>query len=86
MIFESQPNLVMESRVHSSLHPNFYHQIVFAKFNLKILYPPPYKRESWHYDKINTDLIRRSMNEPFWEKRFFNTDVNQKVYLFNEKV
>ena len=38
LIFTSQPNLVMESRVHSSLHPNCHHQITYAKFNLKIYY------------------------------------------------
>ena len=40
LIFTSQPNLVMESGVHSSLHPNCHHQITYAKFNLKIYYPP----------------------------------------------
>ena len=45
LIFKSQPNLLMESGVHSSLHPNCQHQIVFAKINLKIHYPPPYERE-----------------------------------------
>ena len=33
LIFKTQPNLVVESGVHSSLHPNCQHQIVFAKFN-----------------------------------------------------
>ena len=36
--------------------------------------------------KANTDLIRRSINEFSWEKRFSNTDENQKVYLFNETI
>ena len=39
LIFTSQPDLVMESGVHSSLHPNCHHQITYAKFNLKIYYP-----------------------------------------------
>ena len=43
LIFTSEPNLVMHSGVYPSLHPNCHHQIVFAKFNLTILYPPPYK-------------------------------------------
>ena len=30
LIFTFQPNLVMESGVHSFLHPNCYHQIVFT--------------------------------------------------------
>ena len=29
----------MDSGVHASLHPNRYHQIVYAKLNLKIEYP-----------------------------------------------
>ena len=36
----SQPNLITESGVHPSLHPNSHHQIIFAKFNLEIHYPP----------------------------------------------
>ena len=40
LIFTSQLKLVMESGVHSSLHPNCHHQITYAKFNLKIHYPP----------------------------------------------
>ena len=45
LIFTTQPNLVVESSVHPSLHLNCHHQIVFAKFNLQIYYPPPYPRE-----------------------------------------
>ena len=37
-----------------------------------------------HYNKANSDLIRRSINEFSWENRFSNTDANQKVNLFNE--
>ena len=44
LIFTSEPNLAMESGVLSSPHPNYHHQVVFAKFNLSILYPPPYER------------------------------------------
>ena len=39
LIFTSEPNLVRESGVHSSLHPNFHHQITYAKLSLKIYYP-----------------------------------------------
>ena len=33
LIFMFHQNLVMESGVHSSLHPNCHHQITYAKFN-----------------------------------------------------
>ena len=35
VIFMSQPNVIIESGIHSSLHSSCHHQIVFAKFNLK---------------------------------------------------
>ena len=41
LIFPSEKNLVMESGPHSSLHKNCHHQMTYAKFNLKICYPPP---------------------------------------------
>ena len=71
----------MELEVHFSLHANCHHQAVLAKFNLKTFYPPPDKREIWHYNKANTDLIRRSIHEFFWENRFSNTDANQSVFI-----
>ena len=45
----SQLNMVGNSGAHSSLHTNCHHQTIFAKFNLKIYYPPPYEQEVWHY-------------------------------------
>ena len=72
LIFTTQPNLVMESRVHSSLHSNCHHHITFAKFNLKIHYPPPYKREVWHYLKANVDHIRQAISDFPWNNRFAN--------------
>ena len=40
-IFTSLPSLIIDSGVHSSLQPNCRYQIVYAKFNLEITYPPP---------------------------------------------
>ena len=36
LIFNSQPNLLIENGAHPSLHPNCHHEIIFAKFNLDI--------------------------------------------------
>ena len=63
LIFTSQPNLVMESGIHSSLHENCHHQITYAKFNLKIYYPPSYEREVWHYQKANIENIRQAISD-----------------------
>ena len=78
--------MITDSDVHSSLHPNCHHQIVFAKLNLHILYPPPYLREIWHYREVNTGLIRRAIKEFNWERAFSNTNVNEKVDIFNRTI
>ena len=62
LVFTSQENLVTNSGVHSSLHPNC-HQIVFSNFNLKIYYPPPYERLIWKYENANADSIKRAIRD-----------------------
>ena len=84
LIFTTQPNLVMESEVHSSLHSNCHHDIMFAKFNLKIHYPPPYDSEVWHYQKANFDQIRQAISEFPWENRFTKISTNEQVQLFTQ--
>ena len=76
--------LVTNSTVHSSLHSNCHHQIIFYKFNLKIHYPPPYKRLVWEYDKANKDLIMKAFDAFDWDKTLSEKYVNDQVLLFNE--
>ena len=83
LIFTSQPNLGVESGVHPSLHPKCHHQIAFAKFNLMISYPQSYSGEVWQYRESNTDLIRRAISNFNSEKAFYNTNVNNKLPIFN---
>ena len=78
LIFTPQPNLIADCGVHSSLCSNCHHQIVFAKFNSHIVYPPPYLCEIW--------LIRRAVKEFNWERAFSNTSVNEKVDIFNRTI
>ena len=66
LIFTSQPNLVMEPGIHSLLYSNCHHQIVFAKFNLYIFYPPPCEKTVWYYERANTELIRRAIDQSDW--------------------
>ena len=84
--FTSQSNFVVESGVHPSLHPNCQHQIIFAKFNSKIYYPPSYLREGWHYKEANADLIKQTISNFNWEKAFSNTNINEKLSLFNKTI
>ena len=85
-IFTSQPNLVIESGVHSSLHSSCNYQIVFAKFNLKICYPPPYSRQVWHFKEAENDLIRGALNDFNWERAFSYKNINEKVCIFSKSV
>ena len=86
LIFTSQPNIVVKSSVHPFLHPNCHHQIIFAKFNLKIYDQPPYLRKVWYYKEANADLIKRAISNFNWEKAFSNTNINEKVSLFNKTI
>ena len=82
----SRPNLVMNSGVYSYLHPNCHHQIIHAKFNLKMFYPPPNERVVWHYQDANNDLIHRFISQYNWERAFSNKDVNKQISIFNETI
>ena len=86
LIFTSQPNLVIHSGVHPSLHPNCHHQIVFVKFNLTVFSPLSYKRLVWHYQQANTDLIKRVIELFDWEKSLSNLDLNKQVFVFSEMI
>ena len=51
-IFTDQPNMVINSGMHPSLHQNCHHQIIFAQINLKVYHQPPHKRLVWDYKKL----------------------------------
>ena len=57
LMFSNQPNLSVNSGVHSSLHPNCHHQIVHSSFDLNIYYPPPYQRLVWDYKKADPEKL-----------------------------
>ena len=86
LLFCSQPNLRMESGVHPSLHPNCHHQIIHAKFKLKVYYPPPYEREVWHEKNANSNAIKNAITDFSCERAFENLSVDEKVSLFNKTI
>ena len=81
LLFCSQPNLVMESGIHPSLHPNCHHQIIYAKFKLKVYYPPPFEREVWHYQNVDSNAIKKQ-SQIFLEKEHLKTFLLMKKSLF----
>ena len=82
LIFTSQPNLVMKSGVLSSLYENCHRQIVFVKFNLKVLYPSPYKQGVWHFNKANVDHIRKTISDFQGERSFAKMNINEMGFIF----
>ena len=70
LIFIDQPNFIVGSGVHPSLHPNCHHQITFSRYNLNVEYPPPYERLVWDYNKANTESIKQALMQINWQNLF----------------
>ena len=71
--------------MHPSLHSNCHHQVIYAKFNLKVHHPAPYERDVWHYEEADTDLIRRSIEMFDWDRAFTN-NVNDIVDICTKTI
>ena len=76
--------MVVNSGVFPSIHSSCHHQIVFAKVNINIFYPPPYTRRIWDYSNTNHEAIINAIDCFDWEKAFSNVNVYTQVKLFNE--
>ena len=74
----------MDSGVHPTLHSKCHHQIIYAKLNLKIEYPPPYTRKIWNYSRSETDLINNSIESCDWSKLFSGKNFYEQFELFNK--
>ena len=83
LLFTNQPNLIIKKGVYSSLHPNCHHQIIYAKINFKIFFPPPYERQIWHYSRANILEIKKSIENINWERELNNKEVNVQVEILN---
>ena len=86
LLFTSQPKMVIDSGVYAPLHLHCYQQIIFAKFDLKVFYPPPYKRTVWHFPQANVDHIKRAVDLFDWESVLTDLDVDEQVSIFNNTV
>ena len=83
LIFTDQPNLVADSGVHPSLHPYYYHQITFSRYNLNVQYPSDYERLVWDYNKANTASIKQALMQINLQNLFLNKDFHQQVRTLN---
>ena len=84
LIFTSQPNLITDSGVHSLLHSNCHHQIVFGKFNLHIGYPHPSYVRSGSTEKQTQGLLEVPSNNLIGKKHFQAQILIKKVIFLIE--
>ena len=85
LIFTDQPNLIVESGVHPSLHMQSHHQIVYGKVSVLSISVPPYTRIIWHYEKANFVVSRKSIAMFRWREHLENlTCPNEQVKLLAE--
>ena len=82
----SQPNLVVDSGVHPSLHTDCYHQITFCKFNFIIEYPPPYQRLLWDYKRAHVNSIKEALYQENWSTILSDKDIQQQVNILNSVI
>ena len=75
LTFTNQPNMITDSGVHLSLNQNCHHQIILAKVNMKIFYPPPYKHLIWDYRNTNIEAINSAIESFNWENAFNGKDI-----------
>ena len=84
LISVDKPNLIVEGGLFWSLYVKCYHQIIFSKFNLNVVYLPLYQRLIWDYKKTNVDCIRTSLNSVDWDFALSNKNVNQQAQYLNK--
>ena len=85
LIATDQPNLILDSGTRPSSDSKCHHQIIYCKVNFKIPPPSPTERKIWHYNRANSNDIKRSMeNFPWSQQLNLNTDPNWQVKTFHE--
>ena len=75
LIFSNQPNLIVDSGVHLALHLKYHPQIIYSKLNLKTESPPSDTRNTWDYNRSETDLIINSIEIFDWSNLYLGKTV-----------
>ena len=80
LIFTDQPNLVTSSGTRSSLDSLCHHQITHCVINYNILPPSPFERRIWDYEKADSNLIIKSINDFPWVENFSKKFASKIIY------
>ena len=84
LIFTDHLQLIPDCGIHALLHPNCQHQITYCQLNLKITYPPPYKRLVLDYKKVNSICIKKALQTVInWDVLFHLRSIHEQVNVFN---
>ena len=86
LIFTNQPNSIMDSGVHPSLHSKCHHQVIYTKLNFEIEYPPPYIPEVWDYGKAQVNPINKAIENSNWNELFSGQNIHNQIKLFNTTI
>ena len=87
LVATDQPNLILSSEIHPSLHTTCHHQVNFVKLHLKCPPPPPFVRRVWHYDRANPSLIQRAISDYNWVEELGRaSNPDQQVELFDNVI
>ena len=78
LIFYSLPNLITESGVLPSLLSQC-HNIIFARIELNVKLPPPYKRTMWDYKNADSISIRHSLSSVNWARCILHRNPNNQA-------
>ena len=81
LIIADQPNLIVDSGAHPSLHSNCHHQITYCKLNLNTEYSHPYEHVVWDYNRANVEGIKTSIESVNWELMLINKNVRKQVLI-----
>ena len=85
LILSDQPNLIIESGVHPSLHEHCHHRIIYGKLSVSNIARPPYTRRIWYYDKADFVAIMKSIEIFNWHEHLKQIkSPNEQVKLLNE--
>ena len=79
LMFTDQPNLVIESGVHPSLHEHCHHKIIYGKLSVSSIALPPYTRRICYYDKADFVAIMKIL------KCFIGTSILTQLHALMSK-
>ena len=86
LIFIYQPNLVMESEIHLSLHQQCYYQLRFVKLIIQKLIIDLPINEKFGIVSIHIGFIQRAINYFPCERSLPEKHVNEKTYILAKAI